>query len=128
MVISNSSSSSMTSSTISRESAPTSSIKDVERVTCSLLTPRFSQTISITRSSIFSEATMNSSQRGARTTCGRPLHQTADLPRGVYVPQRTYPRQDVSSAAQYGRIGKTVARRQIELVQGDEGKGKSKVG
>src|SRR5262245_59291836 len=55
MVISNSSSSSMTSSTMSRESAPTSSMKEVLRVTCSLLTPRFSQTISITRSSVFLE-------------------------------------------------------------------------
>src|SRR5262249_28651256 len=51
MVISNSSSSSMTSSTMSRESAPMSSMNEVERVTCSLLTPRFSQTMSITRSS-----------------------------------------------------------------------------
>src|SRR5438046_1937855 len=52
MVISNSSSSSMTSSTISRESAPISSVKEVLRVTCSLLTQRLSQTIVITRSSV----------------------------------------------------------------------------
>ena len=57
MVISNSSSSSMTSSTMSSESAPTSSMNEVLRVTCSLLTPRFSQTISITRSS--TEGTAN---------------------------------------------------------------------
>ena len=37
-----------------------SSWKDVWRVTCSLLTPRFSQTISITRSS--TEGTTDSSQ------------------------------------------------------------------
>src|SRR6516165_3930142 len=60
MVISNSSSNSITSSTISRESAPTSSMKEVERVTCSLLTPKFSQTISMTRSS--TEGTIRSSQ------------------------------------------------------------------
>src|SRR5262249_49202055 len=63
MVISNSSSSSMTSSTMSRESAPTSSVKEVERVTCSLFTPRFSQTISITRSSV--EGTIGPSQSGS---------------------------------------------------------------
>src|SRR4051794_10618975 len=60
----------MTSSTISRESAPTSSVKDVERVTCSLFTPRFSQTISITRSS--TEGTIRSSPSGPR----RPLAAT----------------------------------------------------
>src|SRR5262249_36823897 len=65
MVISNSSSSSMTSSTMSSESAPTSSVKEVERVTCSLLTPRFSQTISITRSS--TEGTIESSQSGPQS-------------------------------------------------------------
>src|SRR5437773_10244627 len=68
MVISNSSSSSITSSTISRESAPTSSWKEVWRVTCSLLTPRFSQTISITRSS--TEGTTDSSQKVARWCAG----------------------------------------------------------
>src|SRR5438309_1970417 len=68
MVISNSSSSSMTSSTISSESAPISSVNEVERVTCSLLTPRFSQTISITRSS--TEGTFYSSQADAAAACG----------------------------------------------------------
>src|SRR5712692_10777010 len=72
MVISNSSSNSINSSTMSRESAPTSSIKDVERVTCSLLTPKFSQTISMTRSS--TEGTIQSSQRGADPQAARDLN------------------------------------------------------
>src|SRR5437588_649800 len=54
MVISNSSSSSITSSTMSSESAPMSSVKEVLSVTCSLLTPRLSQTIWITFSLISS--------------------------------------------------------------------------
>src|ERR1700676_2602147 len=54
---------------MSRESAPTSSINDVERVTCSLFTPRFSQTISMTRSS--TEGTIQSSQSGLRPTFER---------------------------------------------------------
>src|SRR6516225_9740976 len=62
MVISNSSSSSITSSTMSSESAPMSSWNLVSRLTWSLLTPRFSQTISMTRSS--TEATVGTSQFG----------------------------------------------------------------
>src|SRR5438105_13362957 len=49
--MSNSSSSSMTSSTMSSESAPMSSMNAVFRVTVSLFTARCSQTISITRCS-----------------------------------------------------------------------------
>src|SRR6266542_4273442 len=52
MVISNSSSSSITSSTMSSESAPMSSWNDVLRVTCSLFTPRLSHTIWMMRSSV----------------------------------------------------------------------------
>src|SRR5262245_20643652 len=54
MVISNSSSSSITSSTMSSESAPMSSVKEVLSVTCSLFTPRLSQTIWMTFSLISS--------------------------------------------------------------------------
>src|SRR5262245_48640925 len=51
MVMSNSSSNSITSSTVSRESAPRSLTKEVSRVTWSLETPICSLTISMTRSS-----------------------------------------------------------------------------
>src|SRR5260370_41396990 len=100
MVISNSSSSSMTSSTMSSESAPTSSIKEVERVTCSLLTPRFSQTISITRSS--TEATFLSLPEGSKVH-PRTVHPVKGeyrvRPR-TYVPQRTHVRQAILATAQ----------------------------
>src|ERR1043166_5559949 len=65
MVISNSSSSSITSSTMSRESAPISSWNEVLRVTCSLLTPKLSHTIWIMRSSVV--ATTDSSQSDSKT-------------------------------------------------------------
>src|SRR5947208_7134031 len=87
MVISNSSSNSITSSTMSRESAPTSSIKDVERVTCSLLTPRFSQTISMTRSS--TEGTIQSSQSGADPQAAARASKHF-FPAFGYVPQQPY--------------------------------------
>src|SRR3990172_1271842 len=56
MLMSNSSSSSMTNSTVSSESAPRSFTKEVSRVIWSLLTPNCSPTMSITRSS--TEATL----------------------------------------------------------------------
>src|SRR5438067_10246878 len=84
MVISNSSSNSMTSSTISSESAPMSSVNEVERVTCSLFTPRFSQTIAITRSSI--EATVQSSSEHRPPGPGECKN---DFLTSSYVPQLT---------------------------------------
>src|SRR5262249_9397766 len=86
MVMSNSSSSSMTSSTISRESAPMSSINEVLRVTCSLLTPRFSQTISITRSS--TEGTGLSSLSGQPGIMGRMYRFRQDSERPSLFPFR----------------------------------------
>src|SRR2546422_999921 len=110
MVISNSSSNSMTSSTISRESAPISSVKEVERVTCSLFTPRFSQTISITRSS--TEGTTNSSLADAvRPAFAGDPHQTDHLALG-YVPQPTPTRQDNLAVKQVKREVDLPAREQ----------------
>src|SRR5262249_44853771 len=99
MVISNSSSSSITSSTISRESAPISSVNEVERVTCSLFTPRFSQTISMTRSS--TEGTIESSQPDADRSAhgGEGQVPTMPLPSG-YLPQAPPVGQDDLLAAQ----------------------------
>src|SRR5438445_4011386 len=108
MVISNSSSSSMTSSTMSRESAPMSSVKEVERVTCSLFTPRFSQTIAITRSS--TEATIQSSKRtqaGPRKANG----EIAFLALG-YVPQFTLDGQGNLDGEHPHRLGGRLARTQ----------------
>src|SRR5260370_21594310 len=88
MVISNSSSSSMTSSTISSESAPMSSVKEVERVTCSVLTPRFSQTISITRSS--TEGTTYPPKADADRPVTAAIAPGEISPASGYVPQRTH--------------------------------------
>src|SRR4029077_20138606 len=65
---------------------PTSSMKEVERVTCSLLTPRFSQTISMTRSS--TEGTIQSSQSGGSLNGGEGIGTS--LPAFGYVPQQPY--------------------------------------
>src|SRR5258708_4872699 len=103
MVISNSSSSSMTSSTMSSESAPTSSWNEVCRVTCSLFTPRFSQTISMTRSS--TEATVGTSQldhkRQFRKDIRRPPR---NRPFRLYVPQGAFAGQ--GGFVRRGNLGK----------------------
>src|SRR5438552_2796750 len=73
---------------MSRESAPMSSVNEVERVTCSLLTPRFSHTMLMTRSS--TEGTIVSSPANAvPVPIGGSKPPTHCLASG-YVPQRTY--------------------------------------
>src|SRR5262249_41877939 len=107
MVISNSSSSSMTSSTMSRESAPTSSVKEVWRVTCSLLTPRFSHTISITRSS--TEGTLRSSLGGFLGRPEKRRRHKLPVPASGYVPPHTHPGQGNLSFGAAGRQGNECA-------------------
>src|SRR5262245_61828475 len=115
MVISNSSSSSMTSSTISRESAPMSSVKEVLRVTCSLLTPRFSQTMLITRSSVV--ATIRSSQSGSgRAPRAAPRSGAPEAPSRFgtacwvltlgYLPQKPQPGQANLTPARPGQAAR----------------------
>src|SRR5215475_11952923 len=121
MVISNSSSSSMTSSTMSRESAPMSSWKEVERVTCSLFTPRFSQTISMTRSS--TEGTVLFLPGG-----GWPprslVASGSDCFATGYVPQSTHDGQAKLPKAQVKSVKEERSHTQWGKIQGEARKGK----
>src|SRR5438874_1928820 len=123
MVISNSSSSSMTSSTMSSESAPISSVNEVERVTCSLFTPRFSQTISITRSS--TEGTIDSSQADTAGPAGDGERTQTDHLTPGYVPQHTHAGQGNLPAVQVKRKGIRLPRTSKKgKIQGKHKKGK----
>src|SRR6266850_6847140 len=72
ILMSNSSSSSMTSSTVSSESAPKSFTNEVSGVIFSLSTPSCSATISITRSA--TDATFTVLQEGSVRLAGWPLY------------------------------------------------------
>src|ERR1035441_2476774 len=100
MVMSNSSSNSITNSTVSSESAPRSLTKEVSLVTWSLETPICSLTISITRSS---------------TDTGKPPRLRA-VPRIQLVRARRNGR-DIQ-VSQFGRRQDRAARTTIDRVEG----------